>query len=140
MQQASTTPAASSSAETQARLIGPESYAPESTLTRQISAASAPAADRKAARQILELSEALRPLERHERALALGAVRHAVPFERDLEALRRHSQSLLNNGLLGFEPASCAVKNFSVKMCFSNSRPCISAPMQASIIGGGPQR
>ena len=140
MQQASTTPAASSSAETQDRLIGPESYSPESTRTRQMPQPPRRQPTGQAARQILELAEALRPFERHEDALAFVGVRRAVAFERDLKALRRHRQSLLNSGLFGFAPASCAVKNFSVKMCFSNSRPCISAPMQASIIGGGPHR
>ena len=140
MQQASTTPAASSSSEMQDRLIGPESVFAREHAHAADPAAAAAAADRQAARQVLELAEALRPFERDEDALALVAVRLPMPFERDLKSLRRHRQSLLNSGLLGFDPASCAVKNFSVKMCFSNSRPCISAPIEASIIGGGPQR
>ena len=75
MQQASTTPAASSSAETQARLIGPEWYSPDEHAHAADAAAAAPAADRQAARHVLELAEALRPLERDEHALALVGVR-----------------------------------------------------------------
>ncbi len=51
------------------------------------------------------------------------------------------TQNFLNKALrrAGSAP-SAAVRNDSMKICSSNKRPCIKVVMQASIIGGGPQR
>ena len=50
-------------------------------------------------------------------------------------------QNFLNRALRRAGLAlSAAVKKFSMKMCSSNSRPCIRLVMLLSIMGGGPHR